>query len=66
VIREQRVQELLARWRAAERELEQTNDPGKAAELNARIAEIRAEYRGAIDAAAMRADDEHGYDGARL
>jgi len=66
MIREPRVQDLLARWRAAERELELTQDSGMAAELRARIAEIRAEYRRAMDAAAMRSEDEHGYEAARL
>ena len=48
---QQRVQELLAEWRDAERRLEQADDPLHAAELETRVQQLREAYQQAIAAA---------------
>ena len=48
---QQRVQELLAEWRDAERRLEQADDPQHAAELETRVQHLREAYQQAIAAA---------------
>ena len=45
---QQHVQQLLAEWREAERELNQTDDPDRIADLTDRIAQLRDAYQSRV------------------
>ena len=56
---QQRVQQLLAEWREAERELAQTSDPAGQDDLSSRIRQLRDAYHEAT-AAVEVADQPQG------
>jgi hypothetical protein len=66
MIQHQAVQEVLAAWREAERQLEAAHDPAVIIELRRRIEQFRGDYRALVGDASIEVDaGPGGWLGAR-